>query len=293
MIFFKKLLEKTIIKETVKFINGVPENLEIVNTGSTFALHGFDYNYFDRKGFNFALSPQPLSYDYKILQQYKKNISTGAIVAIVVCLFGFCVEYYDNDETNYKYYYFLDKTNINGYTKLKDFLIKHGFIIFKPKFIIFALKSIIKKIIKRGEGISEKNIEITANAQIAGWKKEFNLTDVKKCEPSEKLIEVFKKTRFILGKMIDLCLENKFKPVIINMPACVEESSEFSEEFINKFYRENIEFVNIYKIPFINYFRDKRFHDHSLYINANCLNDKGRKYFAEILTEDLKKLNMW
>jgi hypothetical protein len=93
--------------------------------------------------------------------------------------------------------------------------------------------------------------------------------------------------------MLALCLENKFRPIVINMPACHEESGEFSESVIEEFYNKNLRRANVYHVPVIDYFRDARFHDHSLYINADCFNDKGRRFFAKILIEDLKKLGLW
>lgn len=41
----------------------VPYNLEMANLGSTFSKYGFDYQYFAKRGFNFAVAPQPLKTD--------------------------------------------------------------------------------------------------------------------------------------------------------------------------------------------------------------------------------------
>jgi len=283
-------------KDIQKFVAGVPGGLEIVNTGSTFALHGFDYVYFDKRGFNFALAPQPMSYDYKILNQYKSSINKNAVVVIVVCPFAFCVPDYESDDNNYKYYHFLDKGNIIGYTRKKEFYLKFCPLILKPDYAVTKVKSVVKSIMKhvrKRRRISQDYIKKSAMARIGDWKEEFGLSNTSDCEPDEQLKAAFKITTDYLRKMLDICAENGFRPVIINMPACKEESDEFSDEFIERFYNQNVRNANIYNAPVIDYFRDSRLHDHSLYMNADCLNEKGRRYFAEVLTDDLGKLGLW
>jgi hypothetical protein len=157
-------------------------------------------------------------------------------------------------------------------------------------------KSIVKKLIgydKRYAVNTPGNVKKAAEARISGWKRQFNLPDVRDCKPDDKLRATFGKTSNVLRRILDLCSENNFRPVIINMPACKEESEEFSESFIEEFYSKNLRRANVYDVPVIDYFRDERFHDHSLYMNADCFNDKGREFFATILVEDLKRLGLW
>jgi len=286
-------------QDALKFINGVPGNLEIVNTGSTFSMYGFDYKYFGKRGFNFAIAPQPLEYDLKILRQYKHRLAANAIVVVaIVCPFEFSVDRYEEDESNYKYYFFLDREKINGYSRGKEFMIKRFPVALQLKKPVALAKSVIKKLIgydKRREAAENtpENVRQTASARISGWKKEFNLPNVRDCGPDEKLLAAFEKTSDTLREILDLCGENKFRPVIINMPACREESGEFSESVIEEFYSRNLRRANACNVPVIDYFRDERFHDHSFYINADCLNDRGREFFAKVLIEDLKKLGLW
>jgi len=66
----------------------------IVNLGSTFSKHGFDYKYFpNANGANLAKAPSPLAEDLRVLKSFLSEIKKGAIVVIVVvCPFGFCVD---------------------------------------------------------------------------------------------------------------------------------------------------------------------------------------------------------
>ena len=69
---------------TKKFCD-VPNNIEICNLGSSHGLFG--YNYEDIKNdhtcFNFALTSQSLSYDYRILKYYENNLQEGCIVNVI------------------------------------------------------------------------------------------------------------------------------------------------------------------------------------------------------------------
>jgi hypothetical protein len=283
-------------QDAQRFIDGVPMNLEIVNTGSTFSMYGFDYKYFGKMGFNFAIAPQPLAYDLKILDQYKRHIAKNAVVVIVVCPFGFSVYDYEDDESNYKYYFFLEKEKINNYSKSKAFVLRYCPAALTLKSPIALAKSIVKKLIgydKRRTVNTPGNVKKAVEARISGWKREFNLPNLRDCKADEKLRATFEKTSDALRGILDLCSENNFRPVIINMPACKEESEEFSDSVIEEFYSKNLRKANVYDVPVIDYFRDERFHDHLLYISADCFNDKGREFFAKIFIADLKRIGLW
>lgn len=52
----------------------IPKNLDIVNFGSVFGRFAFEYEA-DEHGYNFAMSPQSLSYDSRILKEYISHIN--------------------------------------------------------------------------------------------------------------------------------------------------------------------------------------------------------------------------
>ena len=279
-------------KEIGKFIEGVPDNLEIVNLGSTFSKFGFDYKWFNKKGFNFAVQPQPLAYDSIILNKYAKNIKKGAVVVVVVCPFGFTVDYYPNDDANYKYYFFLDKKEILGYSRTKEFFVKR-----LPFLTRFATSGLLGRVIRKlGKITGWQSAEEVRHKdhRINGWMCEFDLSNMVDGSQKEKFEPVFQYTIGSLRKILETCKKHEFKPVIINMPAVKAQSSEFSDEFIDSFYSANVSSANFCGAPVIDYFRDGRFDDSTLYENgADCLNDKGREYFAKIFIDDLKKLGLW
>lgn len=257
----------------MKDYGAVPFELEMVNLGSTFSKYGFDYKYFGKKGFNFAVAPQPLKVDFEVLETYQNHIKEGAIVVIVVvCPFGFSL--YEYDTVSYSY-----AKNIGN-----------------------LVKKAVKKIIRYDRWQNKKQLHMSSEAKtrinaknrLDAWMNEFSLNNTMTQKPTPELIEVFKKTTNELTNIIKLCHKKKFRPIIINMPAVKEEYASFSNEFIHDFYEENMKRANIEGVPTIDYFRDPRFQDCLLYENyADCFNDKGRRFFAEIFIEDLKKLGLW
>lgn len=253
----------------------VPHNLEMVNLGSTFAKYGFDYCYFGKRGFNFASAPQTLKTDLAVLQNYSGHIKKGAIVFVaVVCPFEFCV--YD-------------------YAKMPA---KEPFC----KSVVRLVKKIVKKNIfydywnNRKPAIlsPEEQSKQNVRSRVESWKNEFALQNTSTQKPTQKLKETFEKTQMELKRILSLCKEKELQPILVSMPMVAEESSCFSDAFLQSFYKDNLQVAIAEGVPVIDYFRDKRFDDASLYENyADCLNDKGRHLLAEILIEDLSKLGFW
>jgi len=253
----------------------VPHNLEMVNLGSTFSKYGFDYKYFGKRGFNFAAAPQPLKTDREVLEKYQGYINkNGLVVIAVVCPFGFCVHEYSS-------------------LRRRPFQRE-----------INLLKGIIRKLIRYDEckrRIAEKNppspeklSRINSSNRVNGWKREFFLSNTTTQQPTPELQRTFVKTREELSGIILLCKQHGFRPLIISMPAVKEEYSQFSDGFIKAFYEDNLAGAGTDGVPVIDYFRDERFNDISLYENyADCFNDRGRRLFASVLIEDMKRLGLW
>lgn len=260
----------------MKDYGNVPHELEMVNLGSTFSKYGFDYRYFGKKGFNFAVAPQPLKVDYEVLEKYQSHIKSGAIVVIaVVCPFGFSLYEYETVRVP-----FLRRCANFGKRAVRKILGKERIAAYR----------------QRQESSLSMNELAAANAMkmVNDWKAEFSLDNTTTQKPTPELEAAFIKTTGELSKILALCKERHFRPVIINLPAVKEEHGQFSDEFIQLFYQDNLKRVDTRGIPVLDYFRDRRFDNAALYENcADRLNDSGRKLFAEILIEDLRQAGLW
>lgn len=269
-----------------KFIDGVPENLEIVNTGSNHAYYGFNYG--SRKYFNFASGAQSLNYDYKILKQYSNNLNGGCKVLIVLAPLSFGFVDYKNDSSNSRYYFFMDKDKILNYSRLKKFLYVHIPILrsWKNFIRIFLRKKEIKSIINTPD-----NAEKEALLRINGWKKQFNLKNLLDKKSASYLKDEFENVKTILLDMIEFSLEHNWRPIIVIPPASVFLTKKISDEFMKEVLYDNIRFLKDKRIPILDYWKDDRLNDYKLYINSDFLNEKGSKLFTEIVLEDIKKLD--
>lgn len=269
-----------------KFIEGVPKNLEIVNTGSNHAYHGFNYG--GIKCFNFASGAQSLNYDYKILKQYSNNLNGGCKVLIVLAPLSFGFVDYKNDSSNSRYYFFMDKDKILNYSKLKKFLYVNIPILksWKNFIRIFLRKKEIKSIINTPD-----NAEKEALLRINGWKKQFNLKNLLDKKSASYLKDEFENVKTILLDMIEFSLEHNWRPIIVIPPASVFLTKKISDEFMKEVLYDNIRFLKDKRIPILDYWKDDRLNDYKLYINSDFLNEKGSKLFTEIVLEDIKKLD--
>lgn len=269
-----------------KFVDGVPENLEIVNTGSNHAYYGFNYG--SIKCFNFASGAQSLNYDYKILKQYSNNLNGDCKVLIVLEPLSFGFVDYKNDSSNSRYYFFMDKDKILNYSKLKKFLYVNIPILksWKNFIRIFLRKKEIKSIINTPD-----NAEKEALLRINGWKKQFNLKNLLDKKSASYLKDEFENVKTILLDMIEFSLEHNWRPIIVIPPASVFLTKKISDEFMKEVLYDNIRFLKDKQIPILDYWKDDRLNDYKLYINSDFLNEKGSKLFTEIVLEDIKKLD--
>lgn len=269
-----------------KFVDGVPENLEIVNTGSNHAYYGFNYG--SIKCFNFASGAQSLNYDYKILKQYSNNLNGGCKVLIVLAPLSFGFVDYKNDSSNSRYYFFMDKDKILNYSRLKKILYVDMPILksWKNFIRIFLRKKEIKSIINTPD-----NAEKEALLRINGWKKQFNLKNLLDKKSASYLKDEFENVKTILLDMIEFSLEHNWRPIIVIPPASVFLTKKISDEFMKEVLYDNIRFLKDKRIPILDYWKDDRLNDYKLYINSDFLNEKGSKLFTEIVLEDIKKLD--
>ena len=60
------------------------DKVDYVNTGSTFAFYGIDYESVRVKGLNLALRPQSLEADFNLLKHYEGRYNKGATVFLVI-----------------------------------------------------------------------------------------------------------------------------------------------------------------------------------------------------------------
>lgn len=279
---------ESMICEYKKFIKGVPQNLEFVNVGTSFARYAFQWG---EKGFNFAIAPQTLHYDYKILDNYKRHINKGAVVCISIAPCIFCIEDFKEEYTNIKYYAFLKRQYINNFTYLKLIRRKYFPVLTNRDSWKYIFHDIDKKTDNNAETLKcKEESKAQAEASMKYWCKQFDLEFGYYEKIPTLLVENFVKTRKILSDMLGLCEKQGWNPVIIIMPVTKELKKMFTEQFMKEFVYDNIKEACTTKIPVIDYFSDSRIEDYSYYRNSYSLNERGSMHFQKILEKDLERI---
>jgi hypothetical protein len=268
-------------------IKDVPETIEICNFGNSHGYCGFDYeDYEDEYScFNFSLPSQSLSYDYNILQNYKGNIESGAIVFI-------CVSYnslYGEPETeseafqskNQRYYKFLSPEYIKEYDKATDIYINYAPVLY--------LNSV--KIIKGIIGTNNFWFRTTTAEEAENYAEERYQEHVATNMDESGNMLVNQEELEALYDIISLCREIGARPILLTVPylheyyQCIEENAP---QFFEEFYQEIEQVCENTGVEYFDYSRDERFADaYDLFLNIDHMNRDGARKFTGILFNDI------
>lgn len=270
----------------------VPYSIEVCNFGSSHGQLGFKYDKISSKYicFNFALASQSLSYDYRILKNYKNHIKEGAYVFIPVSdymLFGEKQDkIYGYINKNQRYYYFLPPNLIENFDIEK-------YIYVKLPWLNCNLKELIDVLLNR----NDKNVSVYT------WKNGTTYVDCvldTKERTGKRVVDengyyYYKKINDqelnALYDMIDLCKEIKAVPILLTMPmtgAYSETTNKMDTNFFNTYYDLMNKVANEKEVKYIDYRYDKRLSDnYNLYKDSDHLNDFGAIAFVDILVEEV------
>ena len=272
-----------------KFRKDISCDLDICNLGSNSGKYAFDYHESGLKGENWAIGPQTLSYDFRVLKNYFSYLKEGATVLIPLCPFSGCIKDFKDEAVNRKYYSFLHpKMILNFSKKTKDEVMRFVNAPFQYSPLL-SLKRLIRDIPyvdTQKEFKDEKLLEIDADDWLKSWKNQFMISDLD-APVSERNLDCIKYNMLLLSEMISFCLDRNLHPVVILPPLTRILSSRFSETFRENYIYSFVRDAIHEDVPFLNYFDDNKLSDLSLYFNAYFLNKKGSKLFTKQVLTDL------
>lgn len=296
IVFSEKIFERTNfykIKycETNKLKN-INRQVDYVNTGSTFAFYGIDYNAVDVEGINLALCPQSLESDFIMLQHFEKYYKPGATIFIVISDLAFAKKEYKEAKTKDKYYKVLGMKEIEDYNILRAIRAKYFPVLYDWKnFLRFHwdIKDTYEYELKVNENDKEA-VEADAYKRCKDWMQEFALKNLQDPYQAEKYAEEFSYTTGIVEDMITWCKKKGYKPLIVNLPVSFEMKRYFSDEFLSEFYYKYVyEISKEYDVKFINLQKNTKLSDYLLYLDSCRLNKPGREIITTLLLEESQK----
>ena len=275
--------------ETYKF-SSVPQNIMICNFGSSHGQKSFNYEDIeDISCFNFGLSSQTPSYDYRILENYEDNITEGAVVFIPISYFTFygCDECEEENflAKNRRYYRFLPPEAIKLYDMKTDVYISYF-----P--MLCEGDRLIKKLVGADETFEEEwnrsslDIDINEDAHFAAYRHlitgKLDSNGVRIVNESEILA---------VEKIIIMCQNMECRPVLITTPYLQEYTDaivELDPYFYDDFYRIIKEIQQKTGVEYYDYAFDKRFNNcPELFMNSDHLNKEGARVFTNVVIEEL------
>jgi hypothetical protein len=285
---------KNQLAEGTKFLKQIPFDLDICNLGSNSGKFAFSYDDVGLKGENWAIGPQTLSYDFRLLKNYFSYLKEGATVLIPLCPFSGCIKDFEDDTMNHKYYSFLHPILILNYSQdAKEDVMRfvNTPFQFSP---LAAIKRLIKDVpaidsilLLSNNPMDEASLEKDANKWINNWKQQFSIIDLDDLV-SEQNKECVAYNTNLLKDIVFFCSERSLKPVIVIPPVTNMLSSKFSERFCDSYIYSLIGKLDTTQVTFLNYFDDGRFSEPDLYFNSYFLNARGRTLFTKTVLKDLR-----
>jgi hypothetical protein len=297
ILVLNKLVQRTYwyknqLADGLKFRKQILFDLDICNLGSNSGKFAFSYEETGLKGENWAVGPQTLSYDFRVLKNYFSYLKEGATVLFPLCPFSGCVREYGDDAVNHKYYSFLHPVLILNYsqcTKEKVMRFVNTPFQYSP---LTAIKRLIKDvpaandILLSTNSMDVESFEKDANKYLDKWKLEFSISDLD-AQVSEQNRDCIGYNTNLLTEMISFCLERNLKPVFVLPPTTKALSSKLSERFRETYIYSFIRNANTHHVPFLNYLDDARFSNNELFFNSLFLNAKGKNIFTAVVLNEL------
>lgn len=276
----------------VERFEAMPDTLHICNLGSSHGRLAFNYSETPDVGaFNFALSAQTLSYDYRMLSHYQDRLAEGCVVFIPVSYFSFFghdeTELADFESKNERYYHLLPRELIKEYDLIT-------YLCTVPFPAVGAGTNAIKVFLPKepasntGTTIRTADmIDIAENGHSAYWKHLVH----NRQDADGNLI--FQETELeALYDIIALCKSIGAVPILVTTPYLAEYTDQVLKnmpEFLPYFYSIIDQVSKDTDTPYYDYAFDDRFqHDYSLFRDADHLNKTGALLFTSILLEEVQ-----
>ena len=272
------------------YIQDVPDGIQVCDVGNSHSYYAFNYKSFeeDYVCYNFALPSQSMSYNYRILRNYRDKIKPGAIVMIGVSYPTFFGEVETDDpdfaSKNKRYYHFLRRDLIKEYDYKTDIFVRYLPALSTP------LLDLIKTTIGRGQspdlwnGVTNKE-EATAHG-ISRYERHVLANvgrDGKRIYNEEEIQSV--------NSIIELCRELKATPVLVTTPYL----TEYTQPIMDKdpaFYKDFYGVIDRIKeetgVEYYDYAFDERFvNRYEWFLNSDHLNKVGAEEFTGVLMEEV------
>lgn len=263
-------------------------NTQVVNLGSTSALHAFDYEGLNIKGANWALGHNPLAGDFAILRNYCSFLdSKGCTIIIPLCPFSSLSGSYEPFED--RYYSILYPSTIPSYSYVHDVQVQEKWQnpIWRYPIWGWILDFVHLFPNRKKSCLQEEQMESSAKQWINGWFHEFSLKDF---TTPLSLVNQYsiQEAASIISNMIEFCKTHNIRVIITIPPMYHTLAEKFTPEGREKIIDSLFKQIKNKDYEFINYMDNPLFcNDRTLFEDSFLLNSKGAKVFTRQILTDL------
>lgn len=268
--------------------NSVPEGIQLANFGSSHGECQFKYEDFPQyTAFNFGVSGQRYFWDYGIMQQYSGNFAPGAVVMLPISYFGITSRLKDYSALRPRYYRFLEKQYFDQWSLPEAVRYKFLPVLSAGKNILRCFKDVPAESIDifhtRTTYMDDETLMEYCQTKYEAWTNPEN----------ERGEEGYKQNLEEACLLVDFCLKNGLKPVLITAPITTilnDIYAEKSPDFFPTFYRfiEDIQ-DRFPSVPYFDYSHDSEFSpEFQLFLDGDHLNVDGVKKFTARVMADLQ-----
>lgn len=263
---------------------------DILCIGSTPAKNAIDFkNINDVKGYNLAVCPETIFYDFQVLKNYHSYLREGGTVLFVLCPFTFLKDYYRNEfgsrsYLNIRYYPVLHRAMIDTF----DYKLYQKWVEDPVRIGKEAWKRLIKDSPKSKVMLHQSNPDSEVESvqkcrdRVKNWMREFRMEDLNPEHIPQETENAILGNIEIFKNMKVFAEERGYRPLIVIPPFPSEMTDLLPAELVEHTLLNPVKQTGI---PFISYFGEKEWLSRDLYYHGFLLNAKGR----ELLTKDLIK----
>lgn len=261
----------------------MPAMLDVANTGTSHGELGYDYS--DRPqyaAFNFAMSGQNLSYDWRLLTNYQDRFKPGSAIFITVSYHAISVPP-ETEATHFK------SKNIRYYGVLPASLIKNYELSYAIRgrwlTILAAQTNILRALVGSGVEVDVRGLSTDVDA--AARDRDHLIDDhrakeLDRCEANAEEVAA-------IYDMIEICRKHDARPILVTPPFLAEYTESFERgapHYLPFFYGVIDEIVRKTGVEYFDYSHDERFmHDYSLFMDSHHLNRNGALKFTKIIMD--------
>lgn len=273
------------VRPIKKFQDGLPDNLDIMNTGSNYAYFAIDWTIVNVAGFSLASGAQSLAWDERLWKKYHSHVKRDGIALFVLADLVFLLSEYPSAKSDRRYYFFMKPEEIPRYTWWRA-------VCYRYLPILENWRNVIRCVYHRGEPFVEQTLSLAyteraSDARITGWKREFGLPDLQHRESASHLQGILLQNMALLRRMVDETRALGIYPVLMIPPISAVLNRKVSSEFVDAVLYHPLR-KQFSDVPLLDYMHDERFQDYRLYQNGDFMNAEGRKVFMPVLWHDIQ-----